>query len=74
MGLDINKENNPDIVHDLEKPLLLSNESFQQVTCVDPIEHIKNISNLFLKIHRILKKNGTFIFFTYPKYQILSSP
>ena len=61
MGLDINKENNPDIVHDLEKPLSLSNESFQQVTCVDSMEHIKNISNLFSEVYRILKKNGTFI-------------
>lgn len=62
IGLDINKENNPDIVHDLEKSLPLSNESFQQVTCVDSMEHVKNISNLFSEAFRILKKDGIFIF------------
>lgn len=62
IGLDINKENNPDIIHDLEKPLPFSNESFQQVTCVDSMEHVKNITQLLNEVYRILKKGGIFIF------------
>lgn len=49
------------IVCDLEQDLPFKNESFDIVTCFFVLEHIQNLDNLFVHIHRILKPNGTWI-------------
>ena len=37
IGLDINKEDKPDIIYDLNKLLPFKSNSFNQITCVDYI-------------------------------------
>lgn len=60
-GLDIKKGQHTKYIHNLEQPLSFKDQSFEQITCIDSIEHIGNLTQLFSEIHRILKKEGTFI-------------
>ena len=60
-GLDIKKNINANIVHDLNKKIPLKDKSFSQITCIDSLEHVKNISQVFSEVYRILKEEGIFI-------------
>ena len=62
IGLDINPLYHSYIIHDLNNLLSFDTESFNQVTCVDSMEHVKNITQLLNEVYRILKKGGIFIF------------
>lgn len=48
------------ILHDLEKPLPFSTESFDSATAVFALNYIQNIPQLIKEVHRILKLNGMF--------------
>lgn len=60
-GLDLKKGPSVDMVHNLEKPLPLKDKSYNQVICVDSLEHIGNLTLLFKEVNRILKKKGDFL-------------
>ncbi|MDD5331695.1 MAG: methyltransferase domain-containing protein [Candidatus Nanoarchaeia archaeon] len=47
-----------DVVHDIEKlPLPFKNEEFDEILCLDILEHVEYVSVLE-DLHRILKKGG----------------
>jgi len=46
--------------HDLNKPIPLDSESFDNVICIEVLEHIFNFQNVLNEAYRILKPNGTF--------------
>ncbi len=50
------------IQSDLTKKLPFKGWSFDKILCTQTIKHIKNISSTFKEIHRILRKNGEFVF------------
>ena len=60
-GLDIKSDYRDARYHDLNKSLPFKKESFDIVTCIDSLEHITNVSQVFTEVHRILRPNGTFI-------------
>lgn len=59
IGLDCN--HHPDVVGDLNNNLPFKDKTFNTVTCVDTIEHIKSPEHLFKEVYRILKPKGIFI-------------
>jgi ubiquinone/menaquinone biosynthesis C-methylase UbiE len=61
VGLDIKPQRKDIIRHDLNDKLPFKNNSFDIVSCIDSLEHVKNVSLVFLEANRILKKNGVFI-------------
>ena len=46
----------------MSKKLPFDSNSFNKIICTQVIKHVKDINKLFREIHRILKKNGEFIF------------
>jgi len=60
-GLDINPQRKDVVKHDLNKPLPFPDKSFDVVSCIDSLEHVKNVSQVFKEVHRILKNDGIFI-------------
>lgn len=60
-GLDIKKSKYTTYVNNLENPLPFKNNTYEQITCIDSMEHIGNLTQLFSEINRILKKDGIFI-------------
>ena len=59
------KKQYPDIKwikSDMSKKLPFDSNSFNKIICTQAIKHVKDINKLFREIHRILKKNGEFIF------------
>ena len=61
IGLDIQKFPEVDVIHDLEKtPLPFKASTFDIVYANHTLEHIKNIVELVMDVHRILKPNGVF--------------
>ncbi len=65
--LDINKDHNPDVIHDLEiLPLPFTNSSFDEIHAYDVLEHTGKIGDWkfffdqWSEFHRILKPKGLF--------------
>ena len=56
---------NCDIVSDLNKPLLIENETVNTVVSFQVLEHLHNPQNMLDESYRILKKNG-YIILTVP--------
>lgn len=56
--VNLDKESLPDIVHDLEKPIPLSNNSFDSVLLMNVLEHVYNKSQLISEANRLLKPGG----------------
>lgn len=59
--LNQTEESGAHIRHDLEKPLPIEEEKFDHVLAFNLLEHIYNFSQLSKEVHRVLKKDGTFI-------------
>ena len=59
-NLDIDKSNNPDIVHDLsELPLPFPDNTFDYIYASHVLEHLDvDFFKLFKEFHRIMKSNG----------------
>jgi len=47
--------------HDLNKPIPLDSNSFNNIICIETLEHIFNFQNVLNESYRILKPKGTFI-------------
>ncbi len=62
IGLDLNRTKQTDIIYDLnECKLPFKNNHFDIVYAHHTLEHIKNIIEVILDVHRILKKGGYFL-------------
>jgi len=61
VGIDINPQRNEIIKHNLNNPLPFQNELFDIVACIDSLEHVKNVSQVFTEVYRVLKSGGIFI-------------
>lgn len=49
------------IKHDLNKPIPLKDNLFDNIICIETLEHIFNFQNVLDESYRILKPNGIFI-------------
>lgn len=61
VSLNISAQAKPDIVHNLEKPLPIENESYDNVLLINVLEHIHNYKDLLRESARIIKKKGVLI-------------
>lgn len=52
------KDNNPDVIADLEYRLPIEDESYDKILVICVLEHIYNYQDLVNEIYRILKKGG----------------
>jgi 2-polyprenyl-3-methyl-5-hydroxy-6-metoxy-1,4-benzoquinol methylase len=57
-------------VHNAEESLPFQNHTFDVVTCMDVLEHLKNTDKLLKNIFNVLKDEGI-LFLTTPNYNIL---
>ena len=60
INIDINKDNKPDIVRDLNKGLPFSDNTIDAIFCEHTLEHIQDIRFLIEEIYRVLKPEGVF--------------
>lgn len=62
IGLDLNKTKQTDIVYDLNKGKLpFKDNHFDIVYTHHTLEHIKNVFEVVIEAHRVLKKGGYFL-------------
>ena len=59
--LNISSAHQPDILADINEPLPFANESFDNVVCMNTLEHVENISLALSEMIRILRPNGKII-------------
>jgi SAM-dependent methyltransferase len=59
--LNINPKSSPDILHDLEKPLPIEDEKYDNVLLINVLEHIYEFRQLITETHRVLKGGGKVI-------------
>lgn len=57
--LDIRPETKPDVIWDLRKlPFPFEDKSFDEIQCLDVLEHLDNIPATMEECHRLLKPGG----------------
>jgi SAM-dependent methyltransferase len=57
--LDISSAVNPDVVWNLDKfPYPFPDDAFDQIECMDVIEHVSDIARVMEEFHRILRPHG----------------
>ncbi len=59
--LNLNEKSKPDIMHDLEKPLPIADESYDHVLLINVLEHIFEYHTLLREAVRILKQGGSIV-------------
>lgn len=59
--VNLDKSANPDIVHDLERPLPVGDETYDHVLLINVLEHIFEYGALFAEAKRVIKKGGSAI-------------
>jgi SAM-dependent methyltransferase len=52
---------NPDVIHDLEKPLPIPDASYDHVLLINVLEHIYDYKNLLKEAARVLKPGGSLV-------------
>ena len=73
LRLDISASVNPDLVWNLDEvPSPLPDNQFEEIECLDVIEHVQNISRTLEEFHRILKPGGV-IRLTTPHFSCANS-
>lgn len=61
IGVDIDIQNHPDIVFDLNRfPYPFKESSVDQVHAKHILEHLNDLYGIFREVHRVLKNNGDF--------------
>lgn len=62
VSIDINSFSSPDIVHDLNKtPYPLKTDTFEEVYCLNILEHLEDLFPVMQEIHRVTKSGGKII-------------
>ena len=57
--LDINPDNHPDVVHDLNHtPWPFEDNQFQEVVCHHVLEHLTQLNSVMDELHRICRTDG----------------
>jgi SAM-dependent methyltransferase len=64
----------PDIVHDLERPLPIADDSYEHVLLINVLEHIYDYKQLLSEASRVTRRNGTVIIAVPFLYPIHRSP
>lgn len=59
--LNYSEKARPDILHDLEKPLPLADNTYDHVLLINVLEHIFEYRTLLLEAVRVLKPGGTIV-------------
>lgn len=59
--LNLDKSVNPDIVHDLEHPLPVGDETYDHILLINVLEHIFEYDALLSEAKRVVKKGGSVI-------------
>jgi len=73
ISVDINKETNPDIVHDLNKlPLPFKSNSFDKIYMRHVLEHLNEPEKTLKDILRIAK-NGAMVYIEVPHFSVYAS-
>lgn len=71
--VDINPATNPDLVHDLNQtPWPIESEQFDEIYCVEVIEHLTDVVKTMEEIHRV-GKSGAKVHITTPHYSCSNS-
>lgn len=59
LGLDFSRGTNADVIADMDGyNLPFKSDSFNRIICSDILEHIRNVENVMMEIHRIAKSNA----------------
>lgn len=62
IGVDININNKPDVIHDLNKfPYPFKNSTFTTIYCNNILFHLNDLFKVMEELHRILEDNGEVI-------------
>lgn len=72
--LNLNKDTQPDIVHNLEKSLPLANDSYDHILLMNVLEHIFEYRALLQEVARVLKHGGSVVLTVPFLFPIHSSP
>ncbi len=73
-AVNIDPKTNSELVFDIEKKFPLPDESFDNVLCLNVLEHIFNYKNVLDESFRVLKKGGQIIIATPFLHYIHASP
>ena len=61
MTLNLNEKTRPDILHDLEKPLPVTDASYDHVLLINVLEHVFEYRALLREAVRVLKPDGSLV-------------
>ncbi len=61
IGIDLRKEDLPEVVVDLEKSLPFKDGIFDVVISINSLNYIENARHLLIEINRVMKKNATLV-------------
>lgn len=56
--INLDEDSRPDLVHDLENPIPLNDDSYDSVLLMNVLEHVYNKSQLIFEAHRLLRPGG----------------
>ncbi len=71
---NISPASNPDILFDAQKPFPLENESFDNIVCLNVLEHVYDYKPLLTESYRVLKSSGSMVASTPFMYRLHGSP
>jgi predicted SAM-dependent methyltransferase len=68
IGIDISPDSQADVIHDLNVfPYPFDNDEFDQIYCIDVLEHLQDVIHTMEEIHRIAKP-GARVFIRVPHF------
>jgi SAM-dependent methyltransferase len=73
-SVNIDKNQAPTFLADIEKNLPINNEIYDNIICFNTLEHIYDINNVLRECARVLKPNGEFYILVPFLFQIHSNP
>ena len=72
--INLDEKSKPDIVHDLEKPMLIRKEQYDHVLMINVLEHIFNYRSRLEEAIRVIKPGGTMVIIVPFLFPIHPSP